>query len=352
MRRPLLGGGLLVAALAASGVMYAAATGDSGEAGGGSTSVDTSTVKVTRDDLVVHESFEGQLGYRGQRQIVGRLAGTVTYLPAPGSVLERGDRLAAVDREPIFLMYGRLPAYRTLATGDEGPDVLQLERNLAVLGYGGDFEVDDTYTYYTAAAVQEWQEDWGLDETGEVSLGTVVFESGPVRFAKAETRVGDVVGAGQGLISVSSDRQAVEVDIPVRELELIQKSTEVTVSMPDGSSVSGTVAKVGSVVETAGGEGEDEEATVAVVVSLDEDVKGPRLDSTPVEVQFESERRKNVLSVPVSALVANPDGGYAVVVVDSGSRRTIPVDTGVFSQGRVEVAGDELREGMLVEVPV
>lgn len=351
MRRRWLGGGLLVGALAASGGMYVAATGDSGEAGGGSTMVDTGTVMVTRGDLVVHETFEGRLGYRGQRQIVGRLAGTVTYLPATGSVVERGERLAAIDREPIFLMYGRLPAYRTLTIGGEGPDVLQLERNLAALGYGGGFEVDDTYTYYTAAAVEEWQEDEGLDETGDVTLGSVVFASGPLRMAKAEARVGDVVGPSQALISVSSDRQAVEVDVPVRKLEMIRKSRKVTVSMPDGSSLSATVAKVGSVVEISGGDGEDE-ATVAVVVRLGEGLEGQELDSTPVDVRFESERRKDVLTVPVNALVADPDGGYAVVAVEDGSRRTIPVETGAFSQGRVEVVSDQLREDMLVEVPV
>ena len=66
---------------------------------------------------------------------------------------------------------------------------------------------------------------------------------------------------------------------------------------------------------------------------------------------FESERRQDVLSVPVNALIALPKGGYGVVVVDGAGRRTVTVDLGVFTEGRVEVTSTELRPGMMVEVP-
>ncbi|GAA3107035.1 peptidoglycan-binding domain-containing protein [Nonomuraea salmonea] len=55
-----------------------------------------------------------------------------------------------------------------------GKDVESLERNLDKLGYDG-FTVDDEFTWDTAQAVMEWQDDRGLPETGVVELGRVVF---------------------------------------------------------------------------------------------------------------------------------------------------------------------------------
>ena len=56
--------------------------------------------------------------------MLARLSGTVTALPKVGAVIRRGGRLYAVAAEPVLLMYGAVPAYRTLAEGvGEGRDV-------------------------------------------------------------------------------------------------------------------------------------------------------------------------------------------------------------------------------------
>ena len=59
-----------------------------------------------------------------------------------------------------------------------------------------------------------------------------------------------------------------------------------------------------------------------------------------------------MLAVPVTALLALSEGGYAVeVVVEDGSRLLIGVEPGLFSDGFVEVAGNGLVDGMQVVVP-
>ena len=59
-----------------------------------------------------------------------------------------------------------------------------------------------------------------------------------------------------------------------------------------------------------------------------------------------TDRREDVLAVPVNALVALLEGGYAVEVVeDDGSRRYVRVETGLFEDGLVEVSGDGLEAG-------
>ena len=75
------------------------------------------------------------------------------------------------------------------------------------------------------------------------------------------------------------------------------------------------------------------------------------LDQATVQVDFTASKRENVLTVPVAALLALSEGGYGVQVVEGGKTRIIAVETGLFADGRVEVSGDGLREGMTVGMP-
>jgi hypothetical protein len=56
-------------------------------------------------------------------------------------------------------------------------------------------------------------------------------------------------------------------------------------------------------------------------------------------------------SGPVSALVALPDGRYALQVVSGQKVVSVPVKTGVFVQGKVQVSGSGIAEGAVVGVP-
>jgi hypothetical protein len=91
---------------------------------------------------------------------------------------------------------------------------------------------------------------------------------------------------------------------------------------------------------------------VTVTIALTDPSAGGTLDQAPVSVAIAGDTHQGVLAVPVIALLAQPDGKYAVEVVVNGSRHTVIVTTGLFDdRGLVEVASTELREGMLVEVP-
>jgi multidrug efflux pump subunit AcrA (membrane-fusion protein) len=76
-----------------------------------------------------------------------------------------------------------------------------------------------------------------------------------------------------------------------------------------------------------------------------------RLDEAPVTVGIARETRRGVLAVPVTALLARSGGGYAVEVVAAGARRRVPVETGLFADGHVEVSGRGISEGTRVAVP-
>ncbi|MWK34068.1 HlyD family efflux transporter periplasmic adaptor subunit [Actinomadura sp. J1-007] len=340
--------------MAAAGVATAAALGVGGGSGGGksASALPPKTTEVTRQTLKDGQTEDGELGFGPSTTATNRLPGTITHLPESGDRITRGKELFEVDGKPVSLMYGSRPAYRDLRSGMEGHDVLQLERNLRALGYDG-FTVDDEYTADTADAVEEWQDDLGLAETGTVPLGQVVFAPGAVRVESLAAGEGDPTGPGRKVLTYTGTEKAVTVKLDAADQRLAKKGAEVSMELPDNSTVKGRVSKVSTVIEP-GEQGEDPTTKVEVVI----DLKGAKAQKTAddyalasVDVTFTAGTRKDVLTVPVTALLALREGGFGVEVVKGGTSSYVPVETGLFADGRVEVSGNGLTEGTLVGVP-
>ncbi|PZG16661.1 peptidoglycan-binding protein [Micromonospora craterilacus] len=348
MRRILAGAAALVATGASAAVVLTMA--DRGAAtDGNGRAQPPGTAVVTRETLTDTVTFDGELGFGSTTTVTARTPGTVTYAPDGDSLVTRGKPLVKVDNRPVIVMYGTMPAYRALRAGDDGPDVAQLERNLKALGYQG-FTVDDTYTGATAAAVRAWQEDVGLARTGVVELGSVVFTPGTVRVDSVQAALGDVVGSGQAVLSYTGTGRAVSVDLRPADQRLAAKDATVGVTLPDGASVPGRVTDVSTVI-TPGAQGQNPTTTVEVTVQLPDAEAAAAYGFASVDVTFTADKRENVLTVPIAALLALREGGFGVEIVDGDESRYVPVQTGLFSGGRVEVTGDGIAEGMIVGMP-
>ena len=183
------------------------------------------------------------------------------------------------------------------------------------------------------------------------------MQPGPLRVKNVTAVLGAPAG-GRVLTATGATRQ-ITVNLPVTQQELAVDGAKVTVELPGGKSATGHISSVGTVA-SAGDSGSNgssqpgqdtETATVPVYVRLDHASSAGHLDGAPVTVGFTSRTRRGVLAVPVQALLATADGAYEVEVVSGTSRRTVPVSLGVFADGKVEVAGAGLAEGMSVEVP-
>ncbi|MFE3597976.1 peptidoglycan-binding protein [Streptomyces sp. NPDC059096] len=307
------------------------------------------TETVTRGDLSDSTQQEGTLGHLGERKINAGPAGTLTWSAAGGSVVERDGRLYEVDGAAVRLMYGAEPMYRTLKPGDKGRDVRQIEENLAALGYTG-FTVDDEYSTYTAAAVSRWQKAHGLERTGTIGPDQVAFAGSAVRVKEAGAAPGDRVAPGGPVLTVTGSERVVRFRIPVADEALARAGTRVTVRFPDGKEAAGKVSSVGTTA-SAGDDPQDKTPKIDITVAFDDPKKVSGLDESPVTVSLTGETRKNVLSVPVNALLALAGGGFGVQVVENGAAREVKVELGMFGQGRVEVSGSGLREGTKVGVP-
>ncbi|MEV7339492.1 peptidoglycan-binding protein [Streptomyces sp. NPDC093544] len=347
---------IAVGVLAAVGGVAAAGLGLAGRDGSGAASASQlppASADVTRQTLKDSQSEDGELGYGTATAATGRVAGTVTELPEAGEKISRGRTLYEVDDKPVTLMYGGTPAYRDLKPGVEGADVEALERNLDALGYSG-FTVDDEYTDATADAVQEWQEDRGLDETGAVELGRVVFAPGAVRVDAVDAEEGATTGPGQKVLSYTGTTQVVTLELDTADRRLAEKGTKVAVELPDGTSIEGRIEDVSTEIDPGDDGQQDPTTKVKVTVALD-GAKAQKAAASyvlaAVDVFFTAGERKDVLTVPIAALVVLPDGGFGVEVVQGSTTAYVAVETGLFANGRVEITGEGIAEGTKVGMP-
>jgi hypothetical protein len=72
-----------------------------------------------------------------------------------GEQITDGQLLGTVAEQPVFVMSGRIPAFRDMVPGTRGVDVLELQRGLASAGYGIGTDAPGFYGPGTAAALRE-----------------------------------------------------------------------------------------------------------------------------------------------------------------------------------------------------
>ena len=309
------------------------------------------TAEVQRRTLQATADLDGSLGYEGAGTIGAGAPGTVTWLPAEGSVVARGDGLYELDGQirPRLLL-GARPLWRPLHPGmKDGTDVRQLEENLKAMGFAPKgMKLDSHWDAATTRAVKRWQKAAGRTADGTLDGGDLAFLPGPVRVASRAASLGAIAGPGTPVLGVTSAHRVVTVNLSATREGLVTPGQAVTVTLPGGTSVAGRVKAIGRVA-TAGQNGSP--TTVPVTIDLDAGAKLPELDAAPVTVSVVTEQRADVLAVQVPSLVALLEGGYAVEVVSAdGSHRYVRVTTGLFQDGLVEVAGDGLKAGDRVVV--
>jgi len=362
-------GGLTVIAAGALLTAWSATSGPSATASPTS-STGTTTAAITRADLVETDQEQGTLGFDEARTLQSSASGILTAEPAEGTVVSRDQRLYGVGLHPVRLFYGTVPLSRTLALGvSGGKDVEQLESNLRTLGYDPyhGMTIDDHFSAATQAAVERWQKAHRQTRTGRVTLADLVFLPGSVRIGTQHAKPGDRIGAGARLVDITGTTRVAAVDLPA-DSDLAHAGDKVTVELPDGSETPGVITKVSTTATSSdssgsqgsgnsgSGSGSGNDATVAVTVRLTEPKAGGRLDQAPVTVDFTRRRAKNVLAVPVAALVTLSTGGYAVDVTSGGTVQRVAVRTGMFATngagtGQVEISGPGISEGLRVAVP-
>lgn len=156
--------------------------------------------------------------------------------------------------------------------------------------------------------------------------------------------VGETVDTTTKLATIADLRELqLQIGIPGSSARQVHPGEAVTFSARgmSGETFQTVVANVASQVDTTTG-------TVPVLAT----VANPRRllrDDTTVEAQIVTERRVNVLTVPQSATLTDPDTGKTSVVVvgTDAVAHVTPVQTGLAADGRVEITAG-LRAGQTV----
>jgi peptidoglycan hydrolase-like protein with peptidoglycan-binding domain len=282
---------------------------------------------------------------------------TYTELPAVGQIVKRGQTLYEISAEPVVLVYGSVAPWRVYMAGmSPGKDVAELNANLRALGYGSALS-GDAFTPATASAIEAYQAAHGLSETGELLLGSVVFEPGPVRVTAVTPTLGATVQAGP-VLGITSLARQVTIALDAAQQSDLRVGDPVTITLPDNSTTPGRVSYVGTVATVPSssdqGGGGSSTPTIEVDVTPTDPAATGHLDQAPVNVSITTGSVRNALVVPVNALLALASGGYAVEVAGAGgARHLVGVQLGLFddADGFVQITGTSLTSGTRVVVP-
>jgi hypothetical protein len=349
---------VLVVAGAVAGVALAAAFRGPGSPGGGS-GYGTSTAAVQRQTLTQQITVSATLGYTGSYSVTGKGGGasghgsaTLTWLPPQGRVISQGGVLYRVNNDrPVFLLYGRVPAWRTLAKGMKGRDVSQLNHDLVALGYANRTDIAargwDYFSWDTRYALRKLKAKLGIKGAiGTLPLGSAVFEPSALRVTTVSASLGSA--ATGPIFTATSARQQVTIDLDASEQGEVKAGDTVSIALPNGTNTPGVITSVGKVATT----NSSGSTTVPVEVSLKHPKAARGLTSAPVNVTITTLSVPNALVVPVGALLAQPGGGFAVEVAGPHGHHLVHVATGLFDSaaGKVQVSGAGLAAGQRVVV--
>jgi hypothetical protein len=214
--------------------------------------------------------------------------------------------------------------------------------------------------------------------TGTLPLGQAVFLPGAARIISpgVTTVLGGAAAPGTAALTATSTSPVVSIALDAGQQTEVRQGDKVSITLPDGTTTPGVISSVGTVAisssagaggsggsDVTGGQGGSGDsgssggsgsATIAVLASLTDPKAAGGLDQAPVTVEITTGSASNALVVPVTALLAQPGGGYEVEQVTAGGHHhLVPVTPGIFDDtpGLVQVTGTSLAVGDRVEVP-
>jgi hypothetical protein len=324
--------------------------------------VATSLASVTREELSSQTQVAATLGYAGSYSAVNQAQGTITSLPSTGQIVAQGQVLYGVSGNPVVLLYGPTPAYRSLSEGAPasdatGADVQEINADLVALGYVTGSELSPTsneFSYWTKVGVEKLQAALGETQNGTLALGQAVFLPSAARVTAVSATLGAPAQPGAPVLTATSITRQVTIALDAAQQSEIKVGDNVTITLPNNQTTPGVVSSVGTVATAPASGSSNSTPTIAVDITPTDPAATGNLDQAPVTVSITTASVKDALVVPVDGLLALAGGRYAVEVVSSaGLHSLVPVTLGLFddADGLVAVTGSGLAAGQRVVVP-
>jgi multidrug efflux pump subunit AcrA (membrane-fusion protein) len=315
---------------------------------------------------------------------------------AAGQRVSNGEKLAEIDGEPLFALAGRVPAWRDITPGESGPDVAELQKALASLGYYAGGDTPGFFGTATQDAVSLYYERLGYTApaTGGVPMTDVIFlPSLPAKVIVVNGAKGQQPGqpflelAARGSLALTGElppayAAQVKAGLKVKIFDEVTgihatgtiadigTATTITpigaiVNVGGGSASAGSAGSAGSGAAGSGSTGTagssnsgatNPGATPFIPLAVQPSKPLPAaLNGENVLVTVETGRTEGpVLTVPVAAIVTTGSGtSYVTVVGADGKQAQVPVTPGINENGYVQVTpatGHKLAAGDSVVV--
>ena len=270
-----------------------------------------------------------------------------------GSVVDAAEALAIENAQKAYD-----DALKSYNEGVDAAEALAIEN--AQKAY------DDALKSYNEGVDQEAELAKAKEELDELKLSAKSETFSPTNAYASKTAiivgsyisdVGSAVTLNSPLYNISSIGIEVVFQVDATDQETVSLGDSVEIELPTDERVPTLITFIDQVV-TQTQAGEFIEVTLEVLNP--EEIEA--YDQAPVKVFVTTEISENVLYVPVNALLALAEGGYALEVYDGAldtgtfegesgvDTSYVAVEIGVFTDGFVEVKGN-ISEGQIVVVP-
>ena len=300
---------------------------------------------------------------------------------AAGRTISNGEKLAEIDGEPLFALAGRVPAWRDITPGESGPDVAELQKALAALGYYDGGDTPGLFGTATEDAVAAYYERFGYTPpaTGGVPLTDVIFlPSLPAKVIAVNGAKGQQPGqpflelAARGSLALTGElpptyagqvKTGLKVKIFDEVTGIHATGTVADVGTPTAITPVGAIVNVGggsTSVGSAGSTGAGSTGSSASGTSGSSSSGNPATPggtpfipltvspSTPLPAALNGENvlvtvatgrtEGPVLTVPVAAIVTTGSGTSYVTVAGAGGKQSqVAVTPGISENGYVQV---------------
>jgi hypothetical protein len=297
---------------------------------------------------------------------------------AAGNTIKNGEQLAEIDGQPLFTLTGPVPAWRDLTPGESGPDVAELQKALAALGYYDGYDTPGYFGSATEYAVYLYYEHLGYTppSSGGVPASDVVFvPSLPATVIAVNGATGEQPGqpflelAARGSLALTGElppayaaqvKAGLKVQIFDEVTGIHATGTVANLGTATTTVPTGTIVDIGSSSSSSSSSSSDSSSsssdssnssssssssnssgqtpfvplTVRPTTALAAALNGENVLVTVDTGQTEGP----VLTVPVAAIVATASGTSFVTVVGAHGKQTqVPVTPGISENGYAQV---------------
>ena len=308
------------------------------------TSAAPATTAARRATLTQTVDASFTLAQEDTVKLASATAGTVTSVSlTKGKTITALAELATINGTAIYGIPTTYPLYRNLSSGDEGKDVLALEKALDAAGYDpGD--VDGTFDSDTVTALKDWQADQDLTETGTFDKSIFVGVKPNYLVDDVSVSVGDQVMNG-GALATLAPRQSLVAKADVSQLDVNKLKVGQKVALTfDGLSSATATGKVSDIATTSESSGSSAGTSTvvqyAVTVTVNKLPSGAKTGMTG-QASVVTASRENVVVVPSSAISGSGANPTVQVAGASGAITTRPVLVGL-----VTTQGSEILTGL------